>query len=392
VELAYLDHAAATPMRPEVRREVLAVLDRAPGNPSSVHRAGRMAREILEAARRRIGEVLGLPHETVYFVRGGTESDNLAILGRAARVRAEGKTPVLARSAVEHSAVRGAVDGAVREGGRAVVLPVSPDGGLDPAALAGILDEGPDLVSLIWVNHETGSILPVPRVVEACRESGVPVHVDGVQAPGRIPLDPGVLAADLLTLSAHKLGGPRSTAILVVRDPTLLSPRLFGGGQEGGNRPGTEDVAGAHGMAVALEAAAGEQPEEARRLGELRDRLENGLRGRIEGLVVHGAEGPRAPHISNVGVPGLPRDLLPRALDLEGVAVSAGSACRSGATDVSPVLAAYYGEDAARARAPLRLSLGWTTREEEIERALERIPVVVARAREAGLALEEVGR
>jgi cysteine desulfurase len=385
MDRVYLDHAAATPLRPEVARAVRTVQDRLPGNPSASHRWGREAREELEDARERVGRALGVPPRSVHFVRGGTESDNLAVLGRADRVRARGETPVLVRSGIEHSAVRESVTAAVAAGGREEILSVRADGTVDEGALDLLLQQRPHLVSVMWVNHETGTILPVGRVADRCREAGVAFHVDAVQAVGRIPVEASTLPIDLLSVSGHKLGGPPGTGVLVVRDRDLLAPRLFGGGQEGGLRPGTEDVAGAVGMAVALEGATAWVNDEASRLARLRFRLEEGLRAGIPALRVHGREGPRAPHILSVGVPGLPRDVLPGALDLEGVGVSAGSACRTGSTTVSPVLAALYGEAAAEV-APLRLSLGWTTREEDVERALDVIPAVVDRVRAAGLA------
>lgn len=390
--LAYLDHAAATPMRPAARDAWLAALESAPGNPSSVHRWGRQARAILDEARARVADALGAESRAVRFVRGGTESDNLAVLGRAARVRAEGRAPLLVRTTVEHSAVREAVRAAAAEGGEEAELPVTPSGGVDEDWLASILARRPALLSLVWVNHETGSILPAPAVGAACREAGVPFHIDAMQAPGRIPVDLAELPVDLFSVSSHKVGGPRGAAALVVRDDDLLAPRLFGGGQEEGIRPGTEDVAAAAGFAAALEEAVAELDAEAQRLRTLRDRLEAGLRASVPGLRVHGAEGPRAPHILNVGVPGLPRDLLPRALDVEGIGASAGSACRSGGTEASPVLEGFYGAEAARAVAPLRLSLGRTTRDDEVSAALDRIPRVIERARDAGLAAPLPGK
>lgn len=376
----YLDHAAATPLRPEVLEAMLPHLEGVHGNPSAVHQTGRRARKSLDDAREQIADLLGVPPGTVHFVRGGTESDNLAVLGRFDRVRADAPPPLFVRTGVEHSAVREAMEAAASRGAEEVILPLRPDGTVDEPTLEGLLERRPALVSVQWVNQETGSVLPVAEVAERCRDAGVPVHSDAVQAVGRVKVNPGEVPVDLLSLSAHKLGGPRGMGVLVVRRKDLLSPRLFGGGQENGLRPGTEDVAGAVGMAAALERALHAMPDEAARLGRLRDRLQAGLAERVSGLRVHGGEGPRAPHILNVGVPGLPRDLLPRALDVEGIATSAGSACRSGGTEVSPVLEAYYGHDEARAVAPLRLSLGWTTSEEEVERALENIPRVVARA------------
>ncbi len=379
----YLDHAAATPLRPRVRQAMARAEERAGGNPSGVHRRGREARRTLDAARTRIGELLEVSPRSVFFVRGGTESNNLAILGRADRVRRDGTRPLLLTTAVEHSSVREAVAQGTEDGGEAEVLPLDPSGRTEPSALNGLLARGPALISIQQVNHETGTVLPVAQVVRAARERGIPVHSDMVQAMGRIALgDPDSLP-DLVSFSAHKLGGPRSMGALIVRDRDLLAPRLFGGGQEDGLRPGTEDVVGAAGFAAAVEMVLSELPEEGGRLERLRNELEEGLRERIPDLIVHGVEGPRAPHILNVGVPGLSLDLLPRALDMEGLAASAGSACRSGSTTMSPVLSGFYGEAHAVGVAPLRLSLGWTTTSDEVRWAPEVIARVVARARRA---------
>lgn len=379
----YLDHAAATPMRPEVSRAMAPFREGIVGNPSSAHRWGRAARAALEDARERTAFVLGVSPEAVYFVRGGTESINLAILGRADRELAKGDGPVvLLRSAIEHAAVRESMDAAEAAGCSVEVLAVGPDGGLllpDPDELRG---RAVRLISVQWVNHETGLVLPIPELAEVCGRADVPLHVDAVQAVGKISFDLGETEVDLLSLSSHKLGGPRGVGALVVRPEIEIAPRQYGGGQERGLRPGTEDVAGAVGLSHALEISAASLNLETKRLAGLRELLEARLGGALPELRIHGKEGPRAPHILSIGVPGLPRDVLPGALDLAGVAVSAGSACRSGATSVSPVLQALYGEVAADV-APLRLSLGWSTTREEVEEAARRIPPVVERVRNA---------
>ncbi len=380
----YLDHAASTPMRPEVRAAMQAVEEEAPGNPSSPHRAGREARARLDEARSRVGRTLGVEPGSVFFVRGGTESDNLAVLGWARARRRAGLTPHLFHSTIEHSAVAGAALEVAREGGRVQTFPVSPEGRVN-------LDQGEDaatdspggLISCIWVSHECGLILPIDQVVGWARPRGYRVHVDGVQGVGRLDHGSILPEVDLFSLSARKLGGPRGMGILVVRQGTEIHPGLFGGGQEGGLRPGTEDVAGAVGTAVALELAATSREAEEVRLGELLETLEDRLRLAIPDLVIHGAEGPRTPHILNLGIPGLPQDLLPGALDLAGVGVSAGSACRSGTTGPSPALSALYGPDHAAAVAPVRISLGWNTRAAQVEEAAQIIIRTVEEVRRA---------
>jgi cysteine desulfurase len=356
------------------------------GNASSVHRWGRAARAALEGARSRIADLLGALPEEIRFTRGGTEANNLAILGRGEAVDASGggARPRFVRSAIEHSSVREPHDVLAARGARVDVLEVSPSGAVSLPPEAELRDDRPALVSMQWVNQETGLVLPLAEAAAVCRAADVPVHVDGAQAAGRLPIDLSEIPIALLSLSGHKLGGPRSTGVLFVRRGTELRPLLHGGGQEGGLRPGTEDVAGAAGFAAALEIALSQLTEESARLTRLRGRLEEGLLARIPDLRVHGAEGQRAPHILGIGVPGLPRDVLPGALDLEGLGASAGSACRSGSAEVSPVLAALYGAEAGR-YAPLRLSLGWTTTAREIDVAIERIGAVVERMLEAGV-------
>jgi cysteine desulfurase len=390
MERIYLDHAATSPLRPEVERAMMEARARFPGNPASAHRWGREARARVEEARERVAELLGVDAGDVYFVRGGTESDNLAVQGRilAATEGAQaGRGPVVAaRSAVEHDAVSGSAAAAARRaGGRVEVLGVAPNGCVDPEALDRLLarrDREPlAVISVQVVNAETGLVLGVEEVILRCREAGVAVHVDAVQGVGRVPL-PGEAGPGphLLSLSSHKLGGPGSAGVLVRERGVELAPVLLGGGQEGGVRPGTLDVAAVVGTAEALALTMETREEEARRLGRLRSGLERRLLEAFPDLRVHGGEGRRAPHILNIGVPGLPRDLLPGAMDLEGVGVSAGSACRSGADRPSPGLSALYGRE-AEGVAPLRVSLGWSTTREEVEEAGGRILDVLARVR-----------
>lgn len=369
----YLDHAATTPLRPPVARIMAQVALEVPGNPSSPHREGHVARTAIEAARRDLADLLGVPPGWVYFTRGGTESDNLAVEGRA---RAEPRGAIVV-SALEHSAVRETAAHLARNGRTVVELPVLPSGEVDSDALEEALASPvpPAIVSVQAVNSEVGLVLELGPVIEAAACRGVPVHVDAVQALGRIPLPRG---AALLSLSAHKVGGPRGMGVLV-RDPSVALHSLHHGGtQESGLRPGTEDVAGAVGTAEAIRAAMEERHDEAARLGALTQRLGSALRGSVPNLRIHGGEGARAPHILGLGLPGVPLDLLPGALDMEGIAVSAGSACRSGSTEPSPTLTGLYGQ-AASSAAPVRLSLGRTTTAEEVEEAIPRIVGVFRR-------------
>jgi len=365
----YLDHAATTPLRPEVRAAMEPYLSERFGNPSSTHVFGREARRALEDARGRLAEALGVAPDEIVFTRGGTEANNLALLGRLRAAEQEGEVPAAVVSAVEHPAVLQAAAAAEAKGARVERLSVRPDGSVDLEALDASLSRGAAVVSVMWVNNEVGTVLPVVEVGRRCREAGVPFHTDAVQAVGKVPVRPGEASADLLTVAGHKIYGPRAMGALVVRRGVELVPLLFGGGQEGGLRPGTPDVAGAVGLAEAVVLAVAEQEAEARRLAGLRDRLEASLREGIPDLVVRGAEGPRAPHILNVGIGGVEGDVLLSALDLEGIAASGGSACASGAGGGSHVLEALYGPGTEGAA--LRFSLGRLSGPEEVERAAE---------------------
>ncbi len=371
----YLDYAATAPLRPQARDAMLRVLDGPFGNPSSLHRWGREARAALEDARARLAAVLGAEPGEVVFTRGGTEADNIAVLGRA---WAAPGTPV-ACSAVEHRAVLEAARAAEAEGSPLRVLPVDGDARLDLSALPAALAERPCVVSVQWANNETGTVQPLGEVAEACRAAGVVLHTDAVQALGKLAVRVDALGIDLLALSAHKIGGPRGGGALFVRRGIELAPLLHGGGQERGIRPGTEDVAAAVGLAAAAEAAESEREAEMRRVGGLRDALEAALVSAVPGLTVNAAGAERLPTHLSVLVPGAEGGLLLAALDVEGIGVSAGSACSSGSLARSHVLAAMgVAEDAGPA---LRFSLGRETTAEEVERAARVVPAVVERVR-----------
>lgn len=372
----YLDHAATTPLRPEARAAMLDVLSRRWGNPSSVHRWGREARAALEDARARFAAVIGAAPAEIVFTRGGTEADNLAVLGRA---RA-GAAPV-ACSAIEHKAVLAASKVAAGDADRLCLVPVHPSGVVDVDALAELVRGGaPSLVSVMWASNEVGAIQPVERIAELCREAGVPFHSDAVQALGKVPVRVDAIPVDTLAFSAHKLGGPRGAGVLFARRGTKLDPLLFGGGQERGLRPGTEDVASAVAFAVAAELAEAERAETMARIGAMRDRLEAGLCERIPGLRINAAAAPRLATISNLSVPGADPEMLLTALDLEGIAASSGSACSSGAVEPSHVLLAM-GLPPEDAGPSVRFSLGRDTTDADVDRLLEVFPRVVERVR-----------
>jgi cysteine desulfurase len=376
-EPVYLDHAATTPLRPEVREAMLGVMDGRWGNPSSLHRWGREARAALDDARARFAVVIGASPAEVVFTRGGTEADNLAVRGRA---RADARR-VVACSAIEHKAVLAASQALAEEGWMMRILPVDGAGCVDLDALAQVArTDRPAVVSVMWVNNEVGAIQPVEEIAAICADAGVAFHSDAVQALGKVAVRVDRVPVDLTAFSAHKLGGPRGTGALFVRRGVQVQPLLHGGGQERGLRSGTEDVAGAVGLALAAELAQAEREAQAARLAALRDRLEAGLRAAVPDLRVNAAQAPRVPHISNVSVPGADAEMLLTALDLAGIAASSGSACSSGAVEPSHVLLAM-GLPADAAGPSVRFSLGRETREPDIDRVLEVFPALVERLR-----------
>lgn len=373
----YLDHAATTPVRPEVAAAMEAALAEDFGNPSSGHAWGRRARRRLEEARATLADALGAPADRVFFTRGGTESDNLAVLGRVRHDLAHGIRPHVVTSAVEHPAVLEAAQRAAREGAEHTVIGFNA-GSLDLRALDTALRERTTLVSCMWVNNEIGLVLPIGEVAAVCRRRGVPLHSDVVQAVGKLPVDWGEAPVDLLTLTGHKIYGPKGTGALIVRDFRALRPLHFGGGQERGLRPGTEDVAGAAGLSEAVRLAVAEAPAEAARLAALRDEVEAGLVSRIPGARVHAGALARAPHILSLGIPGADSDTLLAALDASGIAASGGSACASGSGAPSRTLAALHPADRA---ASLRLSFGRLTRSRDRGRIVRTVAEAVERTR-----------
>jgi len=376
----YLDHAATTPVRPEVRAAMDPYLHECYGNPSSTHRWGREAAAALAEARDTVAGVLGARFTEICFTRGGTESDNLAVRGRVGRLLEQGEKPSLVTTTVEHKAVLDAASHAAENGASLTVLPVASDGTLPWETLDAALGAGPAVVSAMWVNNETGLILDVPGLAERTRSAGGCMHTDAVQAVGKIPVRVDRVPVDLLTITGHKIYGPKSTGALFVRQGVELAPLLRGGGQERSLRPGTEDVAGAVGLATALRLAVEERDQEARRLAGLREELESRLGAGIDGLRVNAGQAPRAPHVCSVGVSGVDGQSLLMSLDLEGIAASGGSACQSGNGGGSHVIQALYGDDDAHAT--VRFSLGRATTAEHVVRAAETTARVVRRLRE----------
>jgi len=377
MEPTYLDYAATTPLRREVREAMSRVQAERFGNPSSLHRWGREARATLEDARARLASLLGASPAEIVFTRGGTEADNLAVMGRARAARGA----AVVCSAIEHRAVLATARAAELEGAPLHILPVSRDGVVEIDALSPLLGLRPAVVSVMWVNNEIGTIQPIPELAALCSAAGVVFHSDAIQAFGKLPIrvDEGV-PLSLLSISAHKIGGPKGVGALFVRKGTDLAPLIHGGGHERGMRAGTEDVAGAVGLAVAAELWIRDREVESPRLAALMRRLEEGLREQIPDLSVNGAEAPRAPYILSVSLPGVNSEMLLPALDMEGLAVSSGSACSSGTVTPSHVLTAM-GVPAEISGPSIRFSLGRETTAAEIDRVVATLPTLVERMR-----------
>lgn len=383
--MIYLDHAATCPLRPEAWEAMGAVLGRADYNPASMHSAGGLATAALEEARREVAASLDASRSALVFTGGGTQSDNLAVLGFA---RARGGIARILVSAVEHKAVLEAAERAGREGCEVERLPVDSSGWLDPDTLENRLagDSGgglPTLVSVMWANSEVGTIQPVAELCEIAHRHGAIFHTDAVQAFGKLPVSLDAVPADLLTVTAHKLGGPVGIGALVHRDGVELEPLAYGGSQEGSLWPGTQNPVGAAGFAAAARLAESERPASIGRWTAMRDRLEERLRGTVPGLRIHGENAPeKLPHLLSVGVPDCDQAALLTSLDMAGIAVSAGSACASGAATGSHVLEAM-GIRPDGDYAVLRFSFGPSTTESDIDTAAAAVAEIAGRLREA---------
>jgi cysteine desulfurase len=374
----YLDHAATTPIRAEVFEAMVPFFGPRFGNPSSTHRWGREARVALDEARERVAQALGAAPDEVCFTSGGTEADNLAILGAWRALRHD--RPVVISTPTEHKAVLGAVHEIEAEGGRAVMVPVDSSGTIALEAFTAALSDDAAVCSVMWVNNEVGTVQDVPSMAAAARARGVKFHSDAVQALGKVAIDLREVPLDYLSISGHKVGAPKGIGALFIRRGAPLTPLLFGGSQDRGRRPGTENVAYAVGFARAVELAIEDRDEECSRLEAMRDRLEAALRERIPDAVIHGRGGTRAPHILNISVPGTDSESMLMALDLKGVACSAGSACQSGSVDPSHVLSAM-GVPHELATASIRMSLGSLTTEQQVDHVAELFPALIGKAR-----------
>jgi cysteine desulfurase len=393
--MTYLDHAATTPMLPEVLAAMSEQLGRV-GNASSLHASGRAARRAAEQSRERLAEALGARPSEVLFTGGGTESDNLAVKGLFwARRQADSRRRRIVVSPAEHHAVLDSVEWLAKHDGADITwLPVEPTGRVTPAALAEALGDGADVAvaSVMWANNEIGTVNDIAALAAVAHEMGVPLHTDAVQAVGQVPVDFADSGVDALTMTGHKLGGPMGAGALLLRRDAECTPLLHGGGQERDVRSGTLDVAAIVGLSLATVAAVGARKGRAARLSGLRERLVDGVVEQVPDVQLNGAPlddriagGPgRLPGNAHLSFPGAEGDSLLMLLDARGVECSTGSACSAGVARPSHVLLAV-GADTDRARSSLRFSLGHTSTEADVDALLEVIGPVVERARRAGM-------
>ena len=380
----YLDHAATTPVREEVFEAMKPFFGARFGNPSSTHSWGRVARAALDEARERVARCLGARTDEICFTSGGTEGDNLAILGVWRKVRTSGRN-ALVTSPIEHKAILGEVHQAAAEGAEERMLEVSPDGVVLEESFDSLMTDDVAICSVMWVNNEIGTIQPLPELAEKAKAKGVVMHTDAVQAFGKVHIDAASQQFDLLAISGHKIGAPKGIGALFIRRGTPLEPLMHGGSQDRGRRPGTENVAYAVGLAAAAELTLAEHEKESERLRGMRERLEAAILARVPDAVVHGRGAKRAPHVLNISVPGTDSESLLMALDLKGIAASGGSACQSGSISPSHVLLAM-GVRPDLASAAIRMSIGSLTTDECVDRVAEIFPALVSKARQFAVA------
>ncbi|HZS52455.1 MAG TPA: cysteine desulfurase family protein [Bryobacterales bacterium] len=378
MERLYFDHNATTPVAAEVVEAMLPCFSQAYGNASSIHFFGQQAKLLLERARRQTASLLGCRPAEIVFTSGGTEANNLAILG-VVRNSSRTRRHVIT-TAIEHPCVLDACRQLEREGVEVTRVRVGSDGVVSPDDIRAALKPHTVLVSVMHANNEIGTVQPIQEISAAAHSAGVLMHSDGVQSAGKIPVDVRELGVDFYAFSGHKIYGPKGAGALYVRKTARLQSILFGGHQERGRRPGTENVAGAVGLGAAAELARRELLADAARLERLRDRLERAVLERIPFTGVNGAKARRVPNTTNIYFDCLEGEAMVIALDLKGMAVSTGSACSSGSVEPSHVLSAI-GLDAARARASIRFSLGRQNTDEQVDALVEAVEAAAAHLR-----------
>jgi cysteine desulfurase len=375
----YLDHNASTQVRPEVLEAMLPYFSQHFGNASSVHAFGQEARAAVEDARAQVAAFLNASPGEIVLTGGGTESDNMAVIGGARACASKGRHVVT--TSIEHDAVRQAADLLEQEGFEVTRVAPGPDGRVGPEAVEAALRPDTILVSVMASNNETGVIQPMAEIGAICAKRGVPFHTDAVQAAGKIPIDVSAWQATLATITAHKFYGPKGAGALYVRRGFKCAPLQVGGEHERGRRAGTENVPAIVGLGRACELASEDLTASVPRIAALRDRLEAGLADRVPQIVRHGAGAPRVCNTAHVSFVGAEGEHLILSLDMKGIAVSSGAACKSGSSHPSHVLLAM-GVSASVAQAAVRFSLGRCTTEAEIDRVLEIIPGVVEKLRQ----------
>jgi len=374
----YFDHNATTPIDPQVLDAMMPALREVSGNASSIHSFGQDARLLVESARLQVADFLRCEPKEVVFTSGGTESDNLAILGAVRAAAGDSKHVVT--TAIEHPGVLQTCGQLEREGVAVDYVPVGPSGVVDIAAVRAALRPETVLVSVMHANNELGTIQPVAAIADAAHAVGALIHTDAVQSAGKLPIDVDALGVDLLTISGHKLYAPKGVGALYVRQGVEIESIQFGGRHERARRPGTENVPGIVGLGAACKLATERLVAESVRQAALRDRLERAILGQIANTWVNAGDSARTSNTTNIGFGGIEGEPLLISLDLKGFAVSSGAACSSGAVEPSHVLLAI-GLSREQARSCLRLSIGCGTAEEDIDRFLAVLPVVVERLR-----------
>jgi cysteine desulfurase len=375
----YLDHNATTPPSDAVVSRMAATLREEFGNPSSVHHFGQRAKAVIDEARSAVAGLIAADPGDVVFTGGGTEGDNLAIRGVAEALESTGRKHLIA-SAIEHEAVLNTLKALARRGWRTTLLQVDESGIVSSDALRAAITDDTALVSVMHANNEIGTVQPIAALSAIARERRALFHTDAVQSAGKIPIDVKALGVDLLSISAHKFYGPKGVGALWIRRGVRLQTPLTGGKQERSRRAGTENVAGIAGMGVAAREAIAKMDSEATRLAALRDRLEEGVLHAVTGTALNGVRSPRVPNTTNISFDRTEAESLLIALDLEGIAVSTGSACSSGTLEPSHVLKAM-GFPPHRTQNSLRFSLGAANTEADIDHVIAVLPRVVEKLR-----------
>jgi cysteine desulfurase len=375
----YFDYNATTPMAPDVIEAMDQTARDTFGNASSVHHFGQQAKAALDQARSSVAALIGAEPSEVVFTSGGTESDNMALRGVAEALEPLGRKHLVA-TAIEHEAVLNTLRALARRGWSTTLLPVDHSGIVKPEALRELITAQTALVSVMHANNEIGTIQPIAELATIAHAHGALMHTDAVQSTGKIPVDVRSLGVDLASLSAHKFNGPKGAGALWVRRGTRMQPILTGGKHERNRRAGTENVPAIVGLGVAATLAAQKMPSESERVAALRDRLEQGILGSVPGTAMNGAPQPRVPNTTNISFDRVEAESLLIALDLEGVAVSTGSACSSGTLEPSHVLKAM-GFPAHRTQNSLRFSLGLFSTEQEVDFVIDVLPALVEKLR-----------